>query len=143
MNRREFLMASSCILATPAVALAAQAYEPGLVKQLLSEGKTVFVDYTTEWCTTCAAQKRTLARLLKDNPAYGEKIEFVTIDLINLAALNWPKSLVFHAARLWLFCMGIKSLAVLLPEPPANKSKRSWTRLYPQPWPLRAQTPDL
>ena len=73
MNRREFLMASSCFLATPAVALAAQSYEPGLVKQLLSEGKTVFVDYTTEWCTTCAAQKRTLARLLKDNPAYGER----------------------------------------------------------------------
>ncbi|WP_347821554.1 hypothetical protein [uncultured Planktomarina sp.] len=50
-NRREFLMVSSCFLATPAVALAAQAYEPGLVKQLLSEGKTVFVDYTTEGCT--------------------------------------------------------------------------------------------
>jgi len=50
-NRREFLIVSSCFLATPAVALAAQAYEPGLVKQLLSEGKTVFVDYTTEGCT--------------------------------------------------------------------------------------------
>jgi thioredoxin 1 len=80
MNRREFLMASSCFLATPAVALAAQAYQPGLVKQLLAQGKTVFVDYTTECCTTCAAQKRTLARLLKENPTYGEKIEFVTID---------------------------------------------------------------
>ena len=80
MNRREFLLASSCLLATPAVALAAQAYEPGLVKQLLAEGKTVFVDYTTEWCTTCAAQKRTLARLLTENPAYDDKIEFVTID---------------------------------------------------------------
>ena len=66
MNRRDFLMTSSCFLATPAVALAAQAYAPGVVKQLLSEGKTVFVDYTTEWCTTCAAQKRTLARLLKE-----------------------------------------------------------------------------
>ena len=80
MNRRDFLMTSSCFLATPSVALAAQAYAPGLVKQLLSEGKTVFVDYTTEWCTTCAAQKRTLARLLKENPAYGQMIEFVTID---------------------------------------------------------------
>jgi len=80
MNRREFSMASSCFLATPAVALAAQAYQPGLVKQLLAQGKTVFVDYTTEWCTTCATQKRTLARLLKENPTYGEKIEFVTID---------------------------------------------------------------
>ena len=80
MNRRDFLMTSSCFLATPSVALAAQAYAPGLVKQLLSEGKTVFVDYTTEWCTTCAAQKRTLARLLTENPAYGQMIEFVTID---------------------------------------------------------------
>ena len=51
MNRRDFFMASSCFLATPAFALAAQAYEPGLVKQLLSEGKTVFVDYTIERCT--------------------------------------------------------------------------------------------
>ena len=80
MNRREFLLASSCLLATPAVALSAQAYEPGLVKQLLAKGKTVFVDYTTEWCTTCAAKKRTLAWLLTENPAYDEKIEFVTID---------------------------------------------------------------
>ena len=79
-KRHEFLIASSCFLATPAVALAAQAYEPGLVKQLLSEGKTVFVDYTIERCTACAAQKRTLARLLKENLAHSEKIEFVIID---------------------------------------------------------------
>ena len=93
MNRREFLMASSCILATPAVALAAQAYEPGLVKQLLSEGKTVFVYYTTELCTTCAAQKRTLALLLNDNPAYGEKIEFVTIDYDQFGRAELAKEL--------------------------------------------------
>ena len=73
-------MAASCVLATPAMALAAKASQPGVVKQLLAQGKTVFVDDTTEWCTTGAAQKRTLARLLKENPAYGAKIEFVTID---------------------------------------------------------------
>ena len=69
MNRRDFLMTSSFILATPAFALATQAYKPGLVKQLLSDGKTVFVDYTTKWCTTCAAQKTNAVSTFEGKPS--------------------------------------------------------------------------
>ncbi|MGB0798069.1 MAG: thioredoxin family protein [Planktomarina sp.] len=80
MKRRTFITSAAALIAVPSLSQAAIHYKPGMVKQLLSEGKTVFIDYTTEWCTTCAAQKRTLAALLGDNAAYGENITFVTID---------------------------------------------------------------
>ena len=80
MKRRTFLASAAALVAMPSLSQAALHYKPGMVKQLLGEGKTVFIDYTTEWCTTCAAQKRTLAALLGDNAAYAEHITFVTID---------------------------------------------------------------
>lgn len=80
MNRRTFLSTTAAACLLPAFAQAAIHYKPGMVKELLADGKTVFVDFTTEWCTTCAAQKRTLRALLGDNPAYEANIVFVTVD---------------------------------------------------------------
>jgi len=80
MLRRTFL-ASLAILALP---LSAQAdtldYKPGLIKALLAEGKTVFVDYGAEWCTTCKAQERKINALRAENPAYDEAMTFVLVD---------------------------------------------------------------
>lgn len=56
------------------------AYEPGLIQQLLDEGKTVFVDYHATWCSTCAAQKRQLKALREADPAYDEAMTFVAVD---------------------------------------------------------------
>jgi len=80
MLRRTFL-AGLAILALP---LSAQAdtldYKPGLIKALLAEGKTVFVDYGAEWCTTCKAQERKINALRAENPAYDEAMTFVLVD---------------------------------------------------------------
>ena len=96
MNRRSFLLTTTAaLIATPAVADVN--YTPGLVNQLLADGKTVFIDFTTTWCTTCAAQKRNITALRGQNPAYDQNITFVTVDFDEYrndpltTALNIPR----------------------------------------------------
>lgn len=85
MNRRTFLMTTAAAALMPALASATQNYTPGLVDELLAEGKTVFIDFKTDWCTTCAAQERVIGGLKSDNPEYAENIAFVNVDWDNYA----------------------------------------------------------
>ena len=84
MNRRNLLAATSAALV--ALTLSGQAwaepmeYVPGLVKQELAAGKTVFLDFTASWCTTCAAQGRAISALMAENPAYEANISFIEVD---------------------------------------------------------------
>ena len=82
MNRRTFLVAAA---ATSLVPLSAQAegfvtYTPGVIKDALASGQTVFVDYGAKWCSTCARQKRIVGALRGQNPAYDEAMTFVSVD---------------------------------------------------------------
>lgn len=81
-TRRAFLAGTSAlVLAGPAFAAAGfQDYTPGLVDTLLSQGKTVFVDYAADWCGTCAKQERVIQSLLQENPSYAKNIVFVRVD---------------------------------------------------------------
>jgi thiol-disulfide isomerase/thioredoxin len=79
MDRRRFMLtAAAAVAATPA--LAAKTYKKGLVETELAAGKTVFVDFYTDWCTTCRSQQATLRKLKKANPAYEANITFVRVD---------------------------------------------------------------
>lgn len=83
MNRRDFLAATAASLALIPTAAAARFgidYTPGLVDKELAAGKTVFIEFYTNWCTTCAAQERQLNALLSENPAYREAITFISVD---------------------------------------------------------------
>lgn len=84
MKRRHFItsgIACAAMGLAPASAFAgALKYRNGLVKKLLAEGKTVFVDFTTDWCPTCAAQRRTIDALKEENAQYEEHIVFVSVD---------------------------------------------------------------
>lgn len=82
MNRRLLLGGAAAALIAPSSAFAAKAlnYQPGLVDTLLAEGHTVFIDFFTHWCSTCAAQKRVIDALKKQNPAYEKSITFVNVD---------------------------------------------------------------
>ncbi len=86
MKRREFLAATVAVSLVPAMAPTmasarmAVNYTPGLVDKMLAEGKTVFVDFGTDWCSTCAAQERVIDALRKDNPEYDANIVFVYVN---------------------------------------------------------------
>lgn len=84
MKRRDFTKiatAGAILLAIAGNASAADTidYKPGLVKQALAAGKTVFIDYAADWCTTCKSQERTLKALRAENPEYND-IMFVRVD---------------------------------------------------------------
>jgi suppressor for copper-sensitivity B len=39
-----------------------QAFTPGIIPELIAQGKTIFVDITAEWCITCQINKATVLR---------------------------------------------------------------------------------
>ena len=83
MNRRHFLITTTAIVTIPATAFASDVwitYEPGVIQSLLDEGKTVMVDYSAVWCSTCKAQERVMEDLRDMNPAYDEAMVFVRVD---------------------------------------------------------------
>lgn len=85
MNRRQFIGTSIAFAGVPAVVSAQMAedgwvdYEPDLIKNLLGEGKTVFVDYAASWCSTCKAQERAVGKIRAESDAYND-IVFVRVD---------------------------------------------------------------
>ena len=95
MNRRSFIVTATASLALPSLALAAGGTKatPEEVVQALADGKTVFVDFYTDWCTTCAAQTRAINALRKENPAYEEAITFLAVDWDQHANSDLAKAL--------------------------------------------------
>lgn len=71
--------AMALLAAGPAIG-ASLDYSDGLVKERLSKGETVFIDFAADWCSTCAVQERTIARIQEANPAYADAITFVRVD---------------------------------------------------------------
>jgi thiol-disulfide isomerase/thioredoxin len=85
MHRRDLLVGGAAawmaVTMLPAAASGGFVdYKPGVIEKALASGKTVFVDYYAVWCTTCAAQKRVIDSLLKENPAYAKAMLFVRVD---------------------------------------------------------------
>lgn len=83
MKRREFLATAAALSVLPSIparAASGTPYTPGLVDAELAAGKTVFVDFYTDWCTTCAAQQRAISALKDAKPAYEETLTFVSVD---------------------------------------------------------------
>lgn len=83
MKRRIFLMtALAAGLASPAFAggktIDYDNRDP--IRAALKAGKTVFVDYAADWCSTCARQERVIGSLRAENPAYDANIVFVRVD---------------------------------------------------------------
>lgn len=80
MNRRSLLVSAFLLGLSPALAMAGQDYTPGLIKKALADGKTVFVDFAADWCSTCARQERVIQALRAQNAAYDEAMVFVRVD---------------------------------------------------------------
>lgn len=86
LSRRSFLAAgavgAAALVARPALAKATGFvdYTPGMVQTLLTEGRTVFVDYAADWCGTCKRQERVIDALIRENPAYARHVALVRVD---------------------------------------------------------------
>lgn len=81
MNRRDLLISAAALALAPVAAAAfGTPYSPGLVDRELAAGRTVFVTFSADWCTTCAAQERVIDALIAENPAYGEAVSLIRVD---------------------------------------------------------------
>jgi len=81
MDRRTFVISMAALAAAgPAFAANGTAYKKGLVEKELAAGNTVFLDFYTEWCTTCRVQGTKIRKLMKANPAYEANITFIKVD---------------------------------------------------------------
>ncbi len=81
MHRRDFLLLTASVSLVPALVRAAPVdYTPGLVDRELAAGKTLFVDFAADWCSTCAAQERVINALRAENRAYDQALTFVRVD---------------------------------------------------------------
>jgi len=83
MKRRTFLAATLAAPLLPATAFAADGftdYKPGTIENALAEGKTVFVDYSATWCSTCKRQERVINALRASDPSYDSAMTFVKVD---------------------------------------------------------------
>ena len=83
MFRRTFLAVLGAGLAAPIKALAGgwiEYSDTDPIASALKAGKTVFVDYSASWCSTCARQERVISALRAENPAYDANLVFVRVD---------------------------------------------------------------
>jgi len=83
MKRREFLGGAAALtVLTPAMAWSASfvEYTPGIIQSELASGKTVLVDYSATWCSTCRRQARVINELRSANAAYDAAMTFVKVD---------------------------------------------------------------
>lgn len=81
MLRRDFLILGAAAALFPTIGFAGtRDYKPGLVGKELAAGKTVFLDFTATWCSTCAAQGRVIEALKSENAAYDQTISFIDVD---------------------------------------------------------------
>ena len=82
MDRRTFLISAAAASAVPFAVRAAGFvdYTPGAVDAALAEGKTVFVDFSATWCSTCKRQERVINALRAENPEYDSKLTFIRVD---------------------------------------------------------------
>ena len=82
MNRRTFISVLTGLVLMSGMSFANESivYTPGLIKERLSAGETLFVDYSATWCSTCKRQEKILTKIRENNSAYDEKMTFVKID---------------------------------------------------------------
>ena len=82
MNRRHMLalLAVLPFAARTARAATAAIYSPEAVQAELAAGKTVVLDFSADWCTSCQAQGRTISRLRDENPNWSETMAFFVVD---------------------------------------------------------------
>jgi thiol-disulfide isomerase/thioredoxin len=124
MNRRHFLNTATAATALPLAARAAPIdYTPGLVKKRLAAGETVFLDFKTDWCSTCAAQERVINALKASNPAYEANVTFINVDWDVHARSELSKSLKIPRRSTLVVLRGDQELGRIVAQTGQSKIK--------------------
>ncbi len=93
MDRRHFLLTTTALIALPMAAQAAEGWitmSHSVIQALLNEGKTVIVDYSVVWCSTCKVQEKAVNSLRTENPAYNEALVLYALTGTSIAAMWSP-----------------------------------------------------
>ena len=98
MKRRSFLSLVGAGTTLPMFSVPARAterifYTPGLAEKAMADGKTILLDFWTNWCSTCAAQDRVIGDFRAANSDYDKAITFITVDWDVYADSELSKSL--------------------------------------------------
>jgi thioredoxin 1 len=81
MKRRDFMiLTAAATLVAPMARAAGVAYAPDAVAAELAAGRTVVLNFTASWCSSCQSQGRTITALRGENPAYDAAIAFFDVD---------------------------------------------------------------
>ena len=81
MNRRILMISAAALALAPASWGQERVfYIPGLAETAMTAGEVIVLDFWASRCSTCAAQQRVLSALRAENPAYGRRIRFFTVD---------------------------------------------------------------
>lgn len=80
MNRRFFLALGAALALAPAARGETLHYTPGMVEDLVQDGRTVIVGFWADWCPSCRVQERMINQFRGENPAYDAHITFVRLD---------------------------------------------------------------
>ena len=119
MNRRDFLSLTLAVSTVPALPAFAGFdtgidYTPGLVTTRLAAGETVFLDFSATWCSTCRVQANIIKDLQAKNPAYLERVTFVSIDWDTYANDPLTKSLNIPRRSTLVVLKGSKELGRII-----------------------------
>lgn len=55
-------------------------YIPELKKERFENGETLLVKFQTHWSPTSARQEEILNEIMSEDPSYGQRLTFVTVD---------------------------------------------------------------
>lgn len=82
MNRRTLLALTAALPFTARMAWAAEStpYSPDAVAAELAAGKTVVLDFSATWCSSCQAQGRSISALRDENSGYANRLAFFVVD---------------------------------------------------------------
>lgn len=124
MKRRDFIACAGAAGLLPAALQAAPIpYTPGLVRERLAAGETVFLDFKATWCTTCKAQERVMTRLKEANPEYEANIAFVVVDWDTYGKSNFATGLKIPRRSTLVVLKGNEEIGRLVAETREDKIK--------------------
>lgn len=125
MDRRHFIALASAAFTTPTLASAYSPIEflPDEWRALRKQNKIALLNFNAEWSMTCQMKRDALEQLIRETPAYAEKITFVDVDWDTYAFAEWTKAMKVERRSTLVVMRGTREVARLVAEPDVGQIK--------------------